>query len=253
MNDQNPVLHSREQLVQECEVAKLRIAFFDLIEEDIDRLNDSTDNNKIIDDLAIANRSAAFRLVNHTMRTMRFDSFRKSASAIAMRFLKAAVIIIAAMTIATTTVFALAPDFRLVVRNMVIRMTDEYVVIGARGKYTLNVPDAWNGDYYPTIIPNGFELSVVSQPFTDSAFVEYGDSQGNRFAYLELHSGSRTNIDIENAKITKTTVHDTEAMAIVKGDQVTITWSEFDRIFIVMLDGDLNDALPVARSVQRIK
>lgn len=65
---------------------------------------------------------------------------------------------------------------------------------------------------------------------------------------------TESNIDTENAQVYYTEIHGNTAMVSVKEDVTIVAWNEKDRIFAVIVDGEVEEgALEVAKSVMRIK
>jgi hypothetical protein len=253
VSKESPVLRTREQLLEEYEAAKLRLAFYDLQEEQNEEYEKLAENNTEISNLASANQASDFHLIRQTTRQLKTKNFMQSSFKMVRRAAQVASILIVIFVLGTSTAFAVSPNFQVTIRNLLIRMTDEYTEIGLQNTDTISVPEGWEGHYYPSYIPDGFSLVQQSDFITDSGFVEYEDASRNRLSFAECAENARTNIDTENAKITYTTVHDNEAMVVEKNGRIKIVWAEFDRYFIVMFDGDTNTALSVARSVRRIK
>ncbi len=253
MSNKNPVLCTREQLIKEYEAAKMRLAFYDLQEEENKAYEKLTDEEKEIADLSRKNLDYNLNLIRQKTRKMHMRNFMQGSFYVMRRVANVASIVIVILVIGTSTAFAVSPNFQVTIRNLLINMTDEYTEIGLQNINTISVPEGWTGDYYPSYIPDGFNLVQKSDPFPGAGFVEYEDAIRNRMSFDECTENGRSNIDTENAKITYTTVHDNEAMVVEKNGRIKIVWAEFNKYFIVMFDGDMNTALSVARSVRRIK
>lgn len=253
MKDNSPVLCNREQLLHECEVAKLKLAFFDLLEEKTEALEINAGKDPKILNLALDNQDSALRLIRRHFRSMRLKKWGQSAHVVAKRLVKVAAIAIVATVLGVTAVFATTPSFRVTVRDLLISLTDEYAEIGVKEKQVLSVPNGWPGEYFPASIPDGFVLSQSSEGIIDVAFVEYKDASGNFLLFQEAPKGAHSNIDTQGAQVSLSTVHDHEAIVIEKENRITISWVEFEKYFVIMFDGDMQTALTIARSVRRIR
>lgn len=253
MNNENPILSTREQLVAELEQAKLRLAFYDLQEEEIQAYAALAEKDESIAKMVNEQQASMLRLIRQKTKAQQ----AKSRLAVSLKAIKrvamAASILITVAVLGMSTVFAFSPQMRVAMQSLLIRVTSKYTEIGLQNSSIMHIPEGWEGDYFPAYIPEGFHLVHLSCPFPGTASVQYEDAVRNRFNFDELSEGSRTNIDTENARVSYITVHDLKAMLVEKGGRVMITWAEFDRYFIITLYGSTDTALAIARSVRRIK
>lgn len=116
----------------------------------------------------------------------------------------------------------------------------------------VEVPEGWMGDYYPAYVPEGFKLLATYGGVGNSS-VQYV-TEGDRwldFGEYDQHTG--TNIDTENAALSSVEIGGSPALLSEKGGAVTVAWAWADRYFIVELDGSPEEAIQIARSVQKIK
>ncbi len=253
MRNQSPALCTREQLLQECEEARLRIAFFDLQESEIEAYEAIANKDECVANLATEKQSTALELIRRRTKAIRTKRFGRNALVATQRLAKVVAVVIAIIVLGLTTVFAVTPSFQIAVRDLLIRVTDQYAEIGIKDNRTMIVPQGWTGEYFPSYIPKGFRLQQKSENAMAFSFVEYKDATGKFIIYFEAQEGSRSNIDTEGARITTTTVHDHEAMVVEKENRITVSWVEDERYFVIMFDGEMSEAISIARSVQRVR
>lgn len=155
-----------------------------------------------------------------------------------------------------TTAFASSESFRVRVYAMFARDYGEYTAIGMEEtpEASFDVPQEWGGAYYPSYIPEGFEMTDIENAFNRLFWVEYRNADGIRLGFDDEDTSAEFNIDTENARAYYTDIHGEQALVAVKDVHVIIVWSEDNRIFTVSIDGDDEEtALRVARSVRRIR
>lgn len=231
-----------EKLLKDYETAKLRLALESLRQDDIKKFSEPCEDDAIILESMRKNKAEFMQSINRGYRRPERISVPRALKKAALSFC----VIITVITLGLGTAFAVSENFRVNVYKMMANTTDEYTQISL-SKETMSVPNGWEGDYFPSYIPEGFEIKQIGEDF-----ISYSDNV--RFLdFFEFSKSSITNLDSEDAIITKTTVHDNEAFVIEKNGRVKITWAEFDRYFVIMFDGTFEQALSIARSVQRIK
>ena len=76
------------------------------------------------------------------------------------------------------------------------------------GEYA-DVPESWDGYFYPSFIPEGFELNSAGHRSAD-----YVDKNGNVIIITESGENAGTSLDTEDAEVSYTTVNGSEAMVI---------------------------------------
>lgn len=125
----------------------------------------------------------------------------------------------------------------------------EYTAYGlASSGETVDVPQEWRGDFYPTYIPEGFEFDECL-----NYMVSYRSQNGKVVSFSEEASASRTNLDTEGAHISALFVNGAEATLIEKDGWTAVVWSANNRLFIVDMDGGKDEVLRVAASVILIR
>ena len=113
---------------------------------------------------------------------------------------------------------------------------------------TIEVPESWDGSFYPAYIPDGF---VYKESYLHE--VVYADAKGNTLSYSEYTMGTQASYDTENANVKAVHINGAEAMFIEKEGWSAVIWSANNRLFIVDLKGEAEIALKVALSVTMIQ
>lgn len=174
----------------------------------------------------------------------------------APRALRTAAAACGVLCIGLTTAFASSASFRVQVYTMLAQDYGEYTAISMKAtpEDAFDVPEEWGGDYYPSYIPDGFEMTDIYNGLDVMFYVEYRNADNIRLDFDDDPPFAESNIDTENARVYYTDIHGEQALVAVKSTHVIIVWSEYNRIFTVSIDGDDEEtALRVARSVRRIR
>lgn len=192
------------------------------------------------------------------VRRLRWISLKKQFFTVAPRTMRFAVAALGILCIGLTTAFASSETFRVRVFSMFAEDHGQYTAIGLREdeQNAFDVPNGWEGMYYPSYIPAEFEIESVDSSFGREFSVYMRDKNNSdvRLIFEEMSENNEMNVDTENAKVYYTEIHGNTALVSVKTGITIITWNEQNRMFSVIIDGEAEkDALKVAKSVTRIK
>ena len=190
------------------------------------------------------------------MRRLRWISLKKQFFIVAPRTMRFAVAALGILCIGLTTAFASSETFRVRVFSMFAEDHGQYTAIGLREdeQKAFDVPNGWEGMYYPTYIPDGFEVINVENLSEQIFLISFENKNNEYLTFEEMTEDAESNIDTENAQVYYTEIHGNTALVSAKADLTIVSWNEQNRILSVVFDGDAEeDALKVAKSVTRIK
>ena len=190
------------------------------------------------------------------MRRLRWISLKKQFFTVVPRTMRFAVAALGILCIGLTTAFASSETFRVRVFSMFAEDHGQYTAIGLREdeQNAFDVPNGWEGMYYPTYIPDGFEVINVENLSEQIFLISFENKNNEYLTFEEMTEDAESNIDTENAQVYYTEIHGNTALVSVKADLTIVSWNEQNRILSVVFDGEVEeDALKVAKSVTRIK
>ena len=190
------------------------------------------------------------------MRRLRWISLKKQFFTVVPRTMRFAVAALGILCIGLTTAFASSETFRVRVFSMFAEDHGQYTAIGLREdeQKAFDVPNGWEGMYYPTYIPDGFEVISVENLSEQIFLISFENKNNEYLTFEEMTEDAESNIDTENAQVYYTEIHGNTALVSVKADLTIVSWNEQNRILSVVFDGEVEeDALKVAKSVTRIK
>ena len=190
------------------------------------------------------------------MRRLRWISLKKQFFTVVPRTMRFAVAALGILCIGLTTAFASSETFRVRVFSMFAEDHGQYTAIGLREdeQKAFDVPNGWEGMYYPTYIPDGFEVINVENLSEQIFLISFENKNNEYLTFEEMTEDAESNIDTENAQVYYTEIHGNTALVSVKADLTIVSWNEQNRILSVVFDGEMEeDALKVAKSVTRIK
>ena len=190
------------------------------------------------------------------LRRLRWISLKKQFFTVAPRTMRFAVAALGILCIGLTTAFASSETFRVRVFSMFAEDRGQYTAIGLREdeQKAFDVPNGWEGMYYPTYIPDGFEVINVENLSEQIFLISFENKNNEYLTFEEMTEDAESNIDTENAQVYYTEIHGNTALVSAKADLTIVSWNEQNRILSVVFDGEVEeDALKVAKSVTRIK
>lgn len=243
--------YQREEILADIEADRLRLLFYDMQLEEADAAEaEYKEQGLAQNDGQI--EPAVIALIDKGLRKRDMRDFVHHIMPPLSRAVTIAASILLVFFISFSAAFAVSPSVRYRVMELLIHVTDEYTTFGLGEVESIEIPAEWLGHYYPSYIPEDFEISEF---FGNKAApgVTFADPNGNEMDFSELSEMSTLVLDTENAVVTYPTVHDLPAMVVEKGRWVAVVWAEFDRYFCLMANTDADTALQVARSVIKIK
>ena len=192
------------------------------------------------------------------MHRLRWIGLKNQLMTIMPGTMRFAVAALGILCIGLTGAFASNQRFRVQVFSMFAEDHGQYTAIGLREdeQSSFDVPAEWEGMYYLSYIPDGFEVESIDNSFKRDLMVTMRKQHDydTRLIFNEAANGVDISIDTENAQVYHTEIHGNDAIVSLKEKFSLITWSENNRILSVMIDGkNEEELLRVAESVKQIK
>ena len=244
-----------QKLRAEYQKVLISKAMREIRDEEADSLLECSPDDQRYLEFLEANRE---KRMEKMMRRLRWIGLKKQFFTVAPRTMRFAVAALGILCIGLTTAFASSETFRVRVFSMFAEDHGQYTAIGLREdeQKAFDVPNGWEGMYYPSYIPAEFEIESVDSSFGREFSVYMRDKNNSdvRLIFEEMSENNEMNVDTENAKVYYTEIHGNTALVSVKTGVTIVTWNEQNRMFSVIIDGEAEkDALKVAKSVTRIK
>ena len=242
-----------QKLRAEYQKVLISKAMREIRDEEADSLLECSPEDQRYLEFLEANRE---KRMEKMMRRLRWISLKKQFFTVVPRTMRFAVAALGILCIGLTTAFASSETFRVRVFSMFAEDHGQYTAIGLREdeQKAFDVPNGWEGMYYPTYIPDGFEVINVENLSEQIFLISFENKNNEYLTFEEMTEDAESNIDTENAQVYYTEIHGNTALVSVKADLTIVSWNEQNRILSVVFDGEAEkDALKVAKSVTRIK
>ena len=242
-----------QKLRAEYQKVLISKAMREIRDEEADSLLESSPEDQRYLEFLKTNRE---KRMEKMMRRLRWISLKKQFFTVVPRTMRFAVAALGILCIGLTTAFASSETFRVRVFSMFAEDHGQYTAIGLREdeQKAFDVPNGWEGMYYPTYIPDGFEVINVENLSEQIFLISFENKNNEYLTFEEMTKDAESNIDTENAQVYYTEIHGNTALVSAKADLTIVSWNEQNRILSVVFDGEVEeDALKVAKSVTRIK
>ena len=242
-----------QKLRAEYQKVLISKAMREIRDEEADSLLECSPEDQRYLEFLEANRE---KRMEKMMRRLRWISLKKQFFTVVPRTMRFAVAALGILCIGLTTAFASSETFRVRVFSIFAEDHGQYTAIGLREdeQKAFDVPNGWEGMYYPTYIPDGFEVINVENLSEQIFLISFENKNNEYLTFEEMTEDAESNIDTENAQVYYTEIHGNTALVSAKADLTIVSWNEQNRILSVVFDGEVEeDALKVAKSVTRIK
>ena len=160
-------------------------------------------------------------------------------------------IIFVACGIVFTTLFSTVSAFREKVYKFIAveEKSNTDIFVNEDDNVSINIP---SNAYLPTWLPDGYVLKSYNNK--DDEISAFFNNNSNVISYYEYKNKPVLGIDTENADIVESvTVNDFDGILVIKGNVMSVTWSDNSRdklIRIKTTDLDKETVLKIAESVK---
>lgn len=237
---------STGELKQELTSLKLKIALQEIRERELDRLMQEYEQDEPLEKRLAQSEGPMLRRIDRDIRKMR--AWRCLRNTL-LKVGKIAASLMLFFYLSLSVALAASPEMRVNLMNFFMNIEERYTSFGFEetGEF-VEVPAEWDGYYYPTYIPEGFEIDQV-----DYYGVYFKRNDGTMLDFEELGPDTYGNVDTENAKIDYININGHTALIAEKGKWVTILWSVDNRGLLIGYTGGREEAIKIAESVRMIK
>ncbi len=236
---------------EKYEEAALELALYNLLMKERDKALQPLDEASELLLEEQYNNSLLQRLSLIKRKTHRFHSGIQHRRNFAY-FFKIAALIVLYFNLSLTVAVASSSTFRSYLSQFFIQTNNKSSEIGFLiADTTINIPDNWSANIFPTYIPEGYNLveSVSNLAINSTLYI---NEEGKVLSIEINEKNTRVDLDTENAIISSAQIHGTDATIFGKEGKNTIVWPYGDQFIIIYMDDSLNEAIKVAESIHLI-
>ena len=202
----------------------------------------------------------AFSSVEHEQNDIKKQHIRRAAQSALSKVMRIAACLIIMLSLVVPLMFTASAEFRAQVLEMLIQFDSDRgearFQFVERPTETVSVPTGWTGDFFPTYLPDGFEVAQLLEDFTlvryqsgDTQIISFSENDASVSASSGTDDASITYIDINGSRGCVIDGYSREGNV----HAVSITWAINDRWFsLVTKNIETDEAIYIARSVKRI-
>lgn len=233
-------------LYNELEGLKIRIAFAEI---DEDEFNEFEQNPTSVSesDYSDAAQKKALKMIEHKLNKRLRKQFVLKTLPHTLHIITITLLL---FFVGLTTAVATVRPVRLMILDFIARIEDNHSTISLANDIDYAVvPSEWKGKYYPSFIPESFELSYVDELYN---IVCYTAKEDRVFQFSEYADTDYSNINIDEGNAFIVTINDSSGLAISNGEYTNITWYVDDAYLYLHFSGNLDEAKRIAESVRLI-
>lgn len=242
---------SKDELYSQLSETKLRIALLAQQESETEVMLGEGENVEDEKQFFEATEAGAMKAIHRQLRKQSVQHFLQRDLPKVGQIAAAMVLI---FYLGLTAAVATVQSVRVSVMKLLYTVEEQYTEISfvPDEEASFDVPAEWQGSYYMSFIPNGYELTAcASRSFQHE--VVYTDSNGSIIRFSEIALQVESNIDTEGFSVKPFQLNGTTGLFAERADKVTLIWSTTDRYFVLSLVGHTEVAEQIAESVLRIK
>ena len=187
------------------------------------------------------------RLDKEKEKKRRKENFKK--------FAKIAAVVILLVSISFTALVANVDALRLRIFEFLFQSNEEYTKVipmekeGNQSDVIDNLPVEWESVYYPTYLPEGYEL-LQTEELGDAKIITFENEGADILIFFqESWDGANLYIDNEDVQRGETTINSNPGFWQSKGENFTLIWMQSNNRF--MLEGALahDEMIKIAEKV----
>lgn len=246
MSRDSQIPKSTDQLQADLAALKLKIALQECRERELDRLMEGYARDEALEKRLAQGEGEMLRRIDRDIRKMHARRRVRNALPKAGKFAACLALV---FYLGLGLAFAASPAVRVNLMKFFVNIEGRHASYGFEetGEF-IEVPADWAGYYYPTYIPEGFEVAR-----TDWSGVYFERSDGALLDFEEMGPGGAGSLDTENAKIDFIRIHGRPALLSEKGKWTSILWSVDNRSLYIGYTGGREEAVKIAESVRMIR
>lgn len=172
------------------------------------------------------------------------------------RVMQIAAVLIVCLTIAGVTAVAGSSHLRIQIMQLLARTTPYYTELSLSVEKEIDVPNEWQGTYYPGAVP---ENSRISHMESDASYscVYFSDEESNgrwKLSFTEYNQAIDARIDTEDSRSIESLINGHTVTITEKDSLITIYWNDGQRLIIIQTQGcSLSETITYASNVVMVR
>lgn len=159
------------------------------------------------------------------------------------------VCVILCLAVLTPIALAAIPSLRQQVAKLLIVEKEDHIEVQLSADVSGIAPEGWIGKYYPSYIPERYNLARVSQ---FSATAVYIDADKYLFYYSETGKNETIQLDSEGAYMYYNRIGAHDVLVLEEDEFITFLWTDGELVFVISGAMTLDEAKAVYNSMVKV-
>ena len=159
------------------------------------------------------------------------------------------VCVILCLAVLTPIALAAIPSLRQQVAELLIVEKEDHIEVQLSRSSNTLVPEGWNGNYFPSYIPERYHLSRVNQ-FNAKAI--YIDADNYIFYYSESDENEKIQLDSEDAYMYYNRIGAHDVLVLEEDEFVTFVWTDGELVFVISGAMTIDEAKAIYNSLVKV-
>ena len=186
----------------------------------------------------------------------RYKMQNRKVTSVLSRLIQIAAVLVVCLGLIGGAALATNSTFRIYIMKMLAEHTPEYTEITLEEQLQIDIPENWQGLYYPTQLPSdAFVLeSWSNESYSQVLYARKGETKGWKLWFSEYDETFDVRIDTEDTDEIQMEINGNEATLAVKDELTSVYWSDGQRIIVLQTQNvPVSETLEYAEKVRLIK
>ena len=247
-------VRSIDELQQEIGDAKLRLALAMLLDDKGDQIQKEISDDKALQIEAEESKERMRpRVYQAIYRELRKQNLGQQLRHSLPKVVNIAAAVVLVFFLSLSTALAVSSTVRVRVMKLIMTIEDEYTAFSLKEdeEASFDIPSEWLASYYPTYIPEGYELDSVLGT-SDSSEASFKNEEGHVIGFYENSSYAKMHIDTEDAEVNVTLMQGKQVTVISKNGTTTFVWIEQNRYYVLQGEGTIEFLSQIMKGLARV-
>lgn len=177
---------------------------------------------------------------------------RNKRNALVKKYTTRVAVVLLGLLLTSAIVTMSVEAFRVRFLNLFIESSEDHNRIDfIESEVSLELPEGWNGVYYPTYLPDGYNL-LDAQASEHTNIVMFIDSDNELLIFTQNSNDMGMNIDSEQSDIEMVPINDTDGYMTNKDGMITISWTENGTVLTLEGTEEISIIIKIAEKIKKV-
>lgn len=177
---------------------------------------------------------------------------RRKRNALVKKYASRAAAVLLGLILTSAIVTMSVEAFRVRFLNLFIESSEDHNRIDyIESEVSLELPEGWNGVYYPTYLPEGYNL-LDAQASEHTKMVMFIDPDNELLIFTQNSNDMGMNIDSEKSDIEMVPINDNDGYLTNKDGMITISWTENGTVLTLEGTEEISAMIKIAEKIKKV-